>query len=131
MQQVNEQYADGKLEGKELKEATARAARLVSYGVNTEKLGKTMKVEDSIMADLANSKMEEEEKRQLAREQATTAAKMAEKIKNPEALVGQKGKDLQASWAEQIKSKNPSLSDNEAKKNAQEMMKRVRKIKGV
>lgn len=131
MQQVNEQYADGTLGGKELKEATARAAKLVSYGVNTEKLGKTMKVEDSIMADLANSQMNEEEKRQLAREQAATAAKMAEKIKNPEALVGKKGEEIQARWAEQIKNKNTSLSDNEAKKNAQEMMKRVRKIKGV
>ncbi len=131
MQQINEDYADGKLEGKELKEATARAAKYAVSGVDSSKIGKAMKVEDSIMADLANSKMEEEEKRELARQQATSAAKMAEKIKNPEALVGKKGENLVKSWAEQIKSKNKTLSQDEAIANAKEMMRLVKKIKGI
>lgn len=131
MKQVNEDYADGTLKGKELKVATARAAKFVSNGVDPSKLGKTMKVEDSILKDLENSQMEEEQKQKLAREQATTAAKMAAKITNPESLVGKKGEDLQKRWAQQIQAKNKDLKPGEAQKNAEEMMKRVRKIKGI
>lgn len=131
MRQVNEDYADGTLKGKELKVATARAAKFVSNGVDPSKLGKTMKVEDSILKDLENSQMEEEQKQKLAREQATTAAKMAAKITNPESLVGKKGEDLQKRWAQQIQAKNKDLKPGEAQKNAEEMMKRVRKIKGI
>lgn len=131
MQQVNEDYADGKLSVKELKEATARAAKFAVSGVDPSKIGKTMKVEDSILDELSATDMKEEEKRKMAREQATSAAKLADKIKNPEALVGKKGEELQRRLAAQIQDKYKDLSPKEAAKNAEDMMKRVRKIKGI
>lgn len=131
-QQVNEYYGDGELSGKELSNATERAADLFNSGItDPKKMAKALKMEDSIMKELDGAQMQEEEKKKIAREQATAATKMADKITDPTTLVGKRGQEFESNLAKRIKNSNPQLSDNIAKANAAEMMKRIKKIKGI
>lgn len=136
MRSIQQEYQpeDEELRGNELVEATERAADFYNYGItNPEEIAKALKVEDKIKKDLEQSSaMNEEIKRQLAKEQAATAMKMASRIQNPNKLADDEFVNQQInSWTKTIRTKNPSLSEKDARSNAEQIMKRVKQIKKV
>lgn len=130
--QIQQTYQpDGReLSGKELKEATARAAYLVNDGVDPSKMAKALKVEDDIRTELLDkTDMAKAQREELARTQAATAMKMADKIKDPTKLANPEyAETLVKNWTKTIQKKNEALTEKEARQNAEDMMKRVKKI---
>lgn len=130
-QQIQQTYQpEGKeLSGRELMNATERAADFVNYGVDSQKLAKALSIEDGIRQELEGRDMAEIQKQELARTQTTTAMKMASKIKDPTKLANEEYVDQQVqNWTKTIMKKNSALTEKEAKQNAEQMMKIVKKI---
>lgn len=130
-QQIQQTYQPGgqELSGRDLMKATERAADLVSYGIDSSQLAKALRVEDDIMRDLNGTDMAEKQKAELAKTQATTAMKLAGKIKDPTKLADEKYTErLVSNWTKTIMSKNSALTEKEAQRNAEQVMRRVKKI---
>ncbi len=117
------------LSGKELRQATERAAKLYNNGItDVSDIGKALKLEDSIIGNLDGSSLDEQAKITLARQQATTATKLAKQIQDPTKLTDEKYvQNLTDSYTRSIMKKS-SLNEKDARQNAEQIMKMVKQF---
>ncbi len=117
------------LSGRELRQATERATEFYNNGItDASDIGKALKLEDSVIKGLDESSLDEQAKTNLARQQATTATKLAKQIKDPTKLTDEKYvKNLTDSYTRSIM-KRSSLNERDARQNAEKIMRMVKQF---
>ena len=124
---------DQRLSRKELDNLMNRASYYNNAGI-TEKsdIKKSLKLEDSIKKEMANTNMSEEEKNNLAREQAATIAKIADNVDEKKLMSDDKyEKGLYNNFKRGLKNANANMSETDLDKQADSMMKLLKKYKKI
>ncbi len=132
IQNIQQEYMPNgrELQGKELRQATERAAQYQSYGIkDPAEIAKAMKLEDTAIKDLGETNLDEEAKSDRAKMLAAVATKKAQQIHDPTKLADDDYvQKLTKSYQREIQGKNPSLSPKDAEGNAKQLVKMVKQF---
>lgn len=120
-----------RLSGKALNNVMENAAYYNNAGIDdNSKIKKSIKLEKDIIEDLSNTDLSEEEKRTMAREQATTISKIADKVDDKKLMTDEKyAQGLQNNFKRGLKAANSEMSERELNTQSEQMMKLLKKYK--
>ena len=125
---------DQKLSGRELNTLMDRAAYYNNNDItDNSAIKKSIKLEDSIKREMANlQNVSDEDKTKMAREQATTIAKIASSVDDNKLKTDPKYEEgLMNNFRRGLKKSNPSMTDRDLGKQSDQMMKLLKQYKKI
>lgn len=118
---------------KEKKELLAKSIDYTEAGITDEKkIAKAMKLESTVAKDLQNvESMSDQEKAEAAKKRAMIAAQFAERVDDKKLVDEKYVEQVTQSWARGMLNPENGINQAQARKEAENMMKYVKKLKKV